>query len=119
MCSSSGIRTWPDDFAGSEIADQAELRGEAELAIDGAAGLCGNADGLAAVAGHEHGFDAGGASGGAIFAGWKREEIAHRAVGGVVALANDGSVIFVSLARRSRNAAGSVDIFARSKRRSR
>ena len=63
------MRTWRDDFAGSEIADEAELRGEAELAIDGAAGLRGDADGLAAVAGHEDGFDAGGARGGAVVAG--------------------------------------------------
>jgi len=79
-----------DDFAGSEIADEAELRGETELAIDGAAGLRGDADGLAAVAGHKDGFDAGGARGGAIVAGCQREEVADRAVGGVVALANDG-----------------------------
>ncbi len=58
-----------DDFCfGSEVADEAELRGEAELAIDGTAGLCGDADGLAAVAGHEDGFDAGGAGGGAVVA---------------------------------------------------
>ncbi len=79
-----------DDFAGSEIADEAELRSEAELAIDGAAGLRGNADGLAAVAGHEDGFNAGGARSGAVVTGWEREEVADGAVDGVVALADDG-----------------------------
>jgi hypothetical protein len=78
------------DFAGSEIADEAELRGEAELAVDGAAGLRGDADGLAAVAGHEDGFYTGGARGGAVVAGCQREEVADGAVGGVVALADDG-----------------------------
>ena len=77
-----------DDFARRQIADEAELRGEAELAVDGAASLRGDTDGLAAVARHEHGFDAGGAGGGAVVAGREREEIADGAVGGVVALAD-------------------------------
>ena len=33
------------DFAGGEVADDAELGGEAELAVDGAADLAGDADG--------------------------------------------------------------------------
>jgi len=69
-----------DDFAGREIADESELRGEAELAVDSAAGLRGDADGLAAVAGHEDGLDASGAGGGAVVAGREGEEVADGAV---------------------------------------
>ncbi len=78
-----------DDFAGREITNQAELRGEAKLAIDGAAGLRGDADGLAAFAGHENGFDAGGTRRRAIFAGGEGEKVADGTVCRVVALAND------------------------------
>src|SRR5258706_2394275 len=46
-----------ENFPGREIADQAELRGQAELAVDGAPCLRGDADGLAAGAGHKHRLD--------------------------------------------------------------
>ena len=39
------------DFSGGEVADDAELRGEAELAVDRAADLAGDADGGVVVAG--------------------------------------------------------------------
>ena len=47
----------PDDFARREIADQAQLRGQAKMAIHGAARLRRNANRLAAFPGHEDGFD--------------------------------------------------------------
>ena len=52
----------PHDFARREIADQSQLRGEAEMAIDGASGLRRNANRLAAFARHEDGFDLRGLS---------------------------------------------------------
>ena len=46
-----------DDFAGGEVANQAKRSRQAEMAIDGTAGLSRNADRLAILFGHEHGFD--------------------------------------------------------------
>ncbi len=45
------------DFSRREIADQSQLRGQAKVAVHSAAGLRGNANRLATIAGHEHGFD--------------------------------------------------------------
>ncbi len=47
----------PDDFSRREIADQSQLRRQAEMAIDRAAGLRRNANRLAAFARHEDGLD--------------------------------------------------------------
>lgn len=46
-----------DDFAGCEVAFEAHESGEAELAINGAADLGRDAEGVAAILGHEDGFD--------------------------------------------------------------
>ena len=62
-----------DNFARGEIALEAHEGREAELAIDGAADLRRNAEGVAAVFGHEDGFD-----GAAVV---EREEVAVRAIG--------------------------------------
>ena len=45
------------NFAGGEVANQAERGGQAETAIDCAARLRRNADGLAILRGHEDRFD--------------------------------------------------------------
>ena len=50
----------PEDFGGSEVADQAQRGGETEVAIDGAASLGGDAESLAICFRHEDGFDGGG-----------------------------------------------------------
>jgi len=71
------------DFGGSEIADQPKCGGEAEVAIDGASGLGGNADGLAICFGHEDRFDGGG--------GLRRRSFAH-AVGRHLEQMADGGV---------------------------
>ena len=47
----------PDNFSRREVADQSQLRGQAKMAIDGAARLRRNANRLAAFLGHEDGFD--------------------------------------------------------------
>ena len=68
-----------DDFAGAETALQAHLGGETEFAIDWAADLGGDADGVPIVLGHEDAFD-GAAVGGEF------QEITHGAVNGVKTL---------------------------------
>ena len=68
------------NFARGQIANQPELRRQAELAIHRATGLRGNANRLPALAGHEYRFDRRGASRGLVFADGQRKQIAHRPV---------------------------------------
>ena len=107
----------PHDFARREIADQPQLRGEAEMAIDGASRLRRNANRLAPFARHEDGLDLRGLF---IFAAADREKIADRSIHGRKpaddARRRDASAF--AGARRSRSAAGRFVIAANSKRRS-
>jgi hypothetical protein len=79
-----------DDFACREIAHQPQPRRQAKPALDGAASLGGDADRLAAFAGHENGFHGSGARGEFFTPGWELKEIAGRAVAGAIALLNFG-----------------------------
>src|SRR5579862_2470042 len=89
-----------EDFGGTEIADEAERSGKAEVAVDGAAGLSRDADGLAIFFGHEDSFDGGG------IVGRELEEVADGGVGGQVAAENGGKGDSVGFGDGSAKGAG-------------
>lgn len=53
----AGVEDLGDDFPGPQMADEAHLPGRAEDAAHRATGLGADADGVATVVAHQHGFD--------------------------------------------------------------